>query len=98
MSFYIRANLKDETIVHSRLTKEGQDTHIEISFKDFLRLLDDFVLNSEQLSNEQFERLLDFAGEIQSLSVIRTADAMCSGCDSKNCISCQNFKAITGQE
>lgn len=98
MSFYIQANLEDKTTVHSRLTEKGQDTHIKISFEDFLLLLDDFVLNSNQLSNEQFERLLDFAGEIQSLSVIRTADDICSGCDSKDCISCQNFKTITGQE
>ena len=98
MSFYIQASLEGKTVVHSRLTEKGQDTRIEISFKDFLPLLDDFVSDSDQLSDEQFEKLLDFAGEIQSLSVMRAAEAICAGCDGKNCVSCQNFKTITGQE
>ena len=98
MSFYIQANLEDRTVIHSRLTEKGQDTNIEISFKDFPSLLDDFVLDFDKLSNEQFEKLLDFAGEIQSLSVMRIVDAICTECDSRNCISCQNFKTITGQE
>ena len=98
MSFYIQANLEGKTMVHSRLTEKGQYTHIEISFKDFLPLLDDFVSDSDQLSDEQFERLLDFAGEIQSLSIMRAAEAICAGCDGKNCVSCQNFKTITGQK
>ena len=98
MSFYIQANLESKTVVHSRLTEKGQDTRIEISFKDFLPLLDDFVSDSDQLSDEQFEKLLDFASEIQSLCVMRAAEAICAGCDGKNCVSCENFKTITGQE
>ena len=43
-------------------------------------------------------KLLDFADEIQSVSVLRAAEAVCAGCDGKNCVSCQNFKTITGQE
>ena len=57
-----------------------------------------FISDSDQLSDEQFEKLLDFADEIQSVSVIRAAEAVCAGCDGKNCVSCQNFKTITGQE
>lgn len=95
MPFYVQANLEGKTVVHSRLTEKGQDTHIEISFKDFLPILDDFISESDRLSDEQFERLLDFADEIQSVSVLRAAEAVCDG---KNCVSCQNFKTITGQE
>ena len=98
MPFYVQANLEGKTAVHSRLTEKGQDTHIEISFKDFLPILNDFISDFDQLSDEQFEKLLDFADEIQSVSVLRAAEAVCAGCDGKNCVSCQNFKTITGQE
>ena len=92
MSFYIHSNLEGKTIVCSCLTEKGQDTRIEISFKDFLPLLDNFISNYDRLSNEQFEKLLDFADEIQSLSMIRAAEAGYDG------ISYQNFKPINGQE
>ena len=98
MGFYVSSTADDRSSVYARLEGERQDTRIKICFDDFMVVLNDFLCAAHVMPDDQFERLLDAAGAIQSLSVLRAADAVCVGCDGENCVSCQNFKTITRQK
>ena len=97
MPFYAQANLENKTVIHSRMEEDSQATRIELAFKDFIRVLDDFISDEDQLTNEQFEQLLDAANAIQSIAVFRHGDDPCGGCDG-DCIKCGKIRQSYGQE
>jgi hypothetical protein len=72
------------------MEEDSQATRIELAFKDFIRVLDDFISDSDQLTDEEFEQLLDAAGSIQSIAIIRNEDP-CHGC-SGDCIKCGKIR------
>ena len=97
MPFYAQANLENKTVIHSRMEEDSQATRIELAFKDFIRVLDDFISDEDQLTDEQFGQLLDAANAIQSIAVFRHGDDPCHGC-SGDCIKCGKIRQSYGQE
>lgn len=86
MPFYAQANMEGKTTIHTRMEEDSQATRIELAFKDFIKVLDDFISDSDQLSDEEFGQLLNAAGSIQSINIPRNEDP-CWGC-SGDCVKC----------
>ena len=95
MPFYAQANMEGKTTIHTRMEEDSQATRIELAFKDFIRVLDDFISDSDQLTDEEFEQLLDAAGSIQSVAIIRNEDP-CHGCGG-DCVKCGKIRQSYGQ-
>ena len=86
MPFYAQANMEGKTTILTRMEEDSQATRIELAFKDFIKVLEDFISDSDQLSDEEFGQLLDAAGSIQSINILRNEDP-CRGC-SGDCVKC----------
>jgi GTP-binding protein HflX len=60
-------------------------------------ILDDILSDYDQLKSEDFDKLLDLAGAIQSIAVLRDAEKLCMNCDDpRSCVNCENFAKIHG--
>ena len=88
---------QNKTEIYSRIEEDSQATRIELAFKDFIRVLDDFISDEDQLTDEQFEQLLEAANAIHSIAVFRHGDDPCHGCDG-DCIKCGKIRQSYGQE
>ena len=91
MGFYAQANFEGETVVHARLTNKGQDTRIELSFNDFLKVLDDFTSDCPELPKEQYDKLVEYAFVILGAAPIRGMVEACKDCDGTDCASCERL-------
>ena len=91
MGFCVQANFEGETVVHAQLTNKSQYTRIELSFNDFLNVLDDFTSDCPELPKEQYDKLVEYAFVILGAAPIRGMVEACKDCDDINCASCERL-------
>ena len=71
---------------------------ITLGVQEVVTVLDDILSDYDQVKPGDFEKLLDLAGEIQSIAVLRDAEKICMNCDDpRACVNCENFAKIHGQ-
>lgn len=76
----------------------SDDITITLGVREAITVLDDILSDYDQVKPEDFEKLLDLAGAIQSIAILRDAEKICANCDdSRVCVSCENFTKIHGQ-
>jgi hypothetical protein len=73
------------------------DITITLGVQEAVTILDDILSDYDQLKPEDFDKLLDLAGAIQSIAVLRDAEKLCMNCDNpRSCVNCENFAKIHG--
>ena len=75
----------------------SDDITITLGVREAITVLDDILSDYDQVKPEDFEKLLDIAGAIQSIAILRDAEKICTNCDdSRVCVNCENFAKIHG--
>lgn len=68
---------------------------VRLGVREVLKALNDILTNYEQLSDEDFEKLLKVATRIQNIASLGEAEKICSSCDSSAaCENCENFSKL----
>ena len=72
---------------------------VEVCTDDAIVMLSDLLSDAyDAVTEEQWSRLLDLAGEIQSCHMLKEAEKICMNCDDpRACVNCENFAKIHGQ-
>ena len=75
--------------------KTFDDITITLGVQEAVTILDDILSDYDQVKSEDFEKLLDLAGAIQSIAILREAEKICANCNEAHaCANCENFAKI----
>lgn len=86
--------------VAMNLDKYGYYVNAEISTDQLVELMDQATECITFMSDEEYQKLVEAASAILSMGPIRAAEKMCEECmiHPSQCINCENFKIIMGQD
>ena len=78
-------------------SKTFDNIAVTLGVQEVLTAIDDILSDYDALTEEQFQKFLDIAGEIQSIAVLRDAEKICMNCDDpRACVNCETFAKIHG--